>query len=269
MKKLLMLLTLLCSTVFNSVHGMGIMGKPLKAKEYFEGQQLVIAEGIVRGDLTALRATDDLELLSRRGKKVMTLMWFAADTYRPNFEAIQILVEKGVDPVTQTLRPFGPMLYYSLNSSDLRYLTALLDGGFPVNYQSDWDVGGSSLLKLASGSHGSLEHVKLVLKRGGDISLRDRLGDDALNAALDSDSTDVAKYLIEQGADVHNINHNGVTTARSVDLTLNRANPGTQFYKEFEEIRDMMIQRGVEFPSKHPKEVKEWMRSKGMYIIGE
>ena len=58
------------------------MGKPLKAKEYFEGQQLVIAEGIARGDLTALRATDDLDLLSRRGKKEVTLMWFAADCQR-------------------------------------------------------------------------------------------------------------------------------------------------------------------------------------------
>ncbi len=266
MKKLFTILLISLFSLVNTALGMGFMGKPLKAKEYFEGQQLVIAEGISGGDLRALYATDDLELLSREGKKELSLMWFAADTARPNFEAIKVLVEKGVDPTTQALHPFGPMLYYSLKSSDLRYLTALLDGGFSVNYQDD---NNSPLIQLAAGPHGSLDHVKLVLKRGGDISLRDRLGDDALNAALDSDNTDIAKYLIEQGANVHNINHNGVTTVRSVDLTLNRANSGTQFYQEFEEIRKMMIQRGVEFPSKHPKEVKEWMRSKDMYIIGE
>src|SRR5699024_2005743 len=148
------------------------MSKPLKAKDFFEGQQLVIAEGIAKNDLSALKATNDLELLSQEGKKELTLMWFAADNVRPNFEAIKILVEKGVDPTTQGLRPFGPMLYYSLKQQDLRYLTALLDGGFPVNYQ---DEDNSPLIQLASGPHGSLAHVKLLVERGADIHLRDRI----------------------------------------------------------------------------------------------
>ena len=193
-------------------------------------------------------------------------MWFAADNAKPNFEAIKVLTEKGVDPSTQILRPFGPMLHYSLKQKDLRYLTALLDGGFPVNYQ---DEDNSPLIQLASGPHGSLEHVKLLVERGADIHLKDRLGNNALNASLSADNPDIAKYLIQLGADVNNINYNGVTVARQVELTLDRANPNTEFYHEFKELYDMLAERGVKFPHQHPKIVRAWMRSQGMYVIGD
>ena len=107
------------------------------------------------------------------------------------------------------------------------------------------------------------------MKRGADIHLRDRLGLNALNDALTSVNPDIAKYLISQGADVHNISYNGVTVARSIELRLGRVNSGTELHKELSDIRDMMIARGVEFPAKHPKEVKKWMRSQGMHVIGD
>lgn len=122
---------------------------------------------------------------------------------------------------------------------------------------------------LTAGPHGSLSHVKLLVERGADIHLRDRLGYNALNEALTSDNTDVAKYLIESGADVHNISYNGVTISRPVELTLNRANPNTEFYREYEDIRDMLIECGVKFPAPKPEEVRQWMRSQGMYVIGD
>src|SRR5690554_1159875 len=132
LRKLFAALMLALSCLSATAQGMGIMSKPWNPKDFFEGQQLVISEGIAKNDLSALKATHDLELLSRVGKKELTLVWFAADNARPNFEAIKVLTEKGVDPATQILRPFGPMLHYSLKQSDLRYLTALLDGGLSV-----------------------------------------------------------------------------------------------------------------------------------------
>src|SRR5699024_1016143 len=109
---------------------------------------------------------------------------------------------------------------------------------------------------------------KLLVERGADIHLRDRIGYNALNEALTSDNTDVAKYLIESGADVHNISYNGVTISRPVELTLNRAHPNTEFYREYDAIRDMLIENGVKFPAPEPEEVRKWMRSQGMYVIG-
>ena len=263
MKKLLTLLTLISSIFLSTAQGMGIMSKPLKAKNFFEGQQLVIAEGIAKNDLSALRATYDLDLLSRVGKKELTLMWFAADNARPNFEAIRILVEKGVDPSTQILRPFGPMLHYSLKQKDLRYLTALLDGGLSVDYKYQK----RPLIMLASGP-GSLEHVKLLVERGADIHLKDRLGNNALNESL-SIRPEIAIYLIEQGADIHNVNYNGVTAARQVELRLNRLTPGTDHYNLFKKVQNMLIERGIKFPAPSLEEMKEWRRSQGLYVIGD
>lgn len=265
MKIILTLLTLLGSTFLTTAQGMGIMSKPLNAKDFFEGQQLVIAEGIAKNNLSTLKATHDLDLLSSEGKKELSLMWFAVDNFRPNFEAVRILVEKGVDPSTQILRPFGPMLHYSLKQKDLRYLTALLDGGISVDYKYQK----RPFIMLASGPHGSLEHVKLLVERGADIHSKDRLGNNALTEALYTDKTDIAKYLIELGADVHNVNYNGVTVSRQVELTLNRANPNTDFYREYEDIRDMLIERGVKFPAPSLEEMKEWRRSQGLYVIGD
>ena len=264
LRKLFAVMMVALSCLSATAQGMGMIKKPWNPKDFFEGQQLVIAEGIAKNDLSALRATYDLDLLSREGKKELTLMWFASDNFRPNFEATRILVEKGVDPSTQILRPFGPMLHYSLKQKDLRYLTALLDGGLSVDYKYQK----RPLIMLAAGPHGSLEHVKLLVERGADIHLKDRLGNNALNESL-SIRPEIAIYLIEQGADIHNVNYNGVTAARQVELRLNRLTPGTDHYNLFKKVQNMLIERGIKFPAPSLEEMKEWRRSQGLYVIGD
>ena len=121
---------------------------------------------------------------------------------------------------------------------------------------------------LAAG-HGSLAHVKLLVERGADIHTRDRLGDDAFNEAVSAREFDIANYLLEQGINLNNINHNGVTTAWGVQFTLSRLDPTLEHYAKLSRIQQKMIEKGIEFPAKPPSEVKEWMRSQGMYVIGD
>ena len=74
--KLFAALMVALSCLSATAQGMGTMSKPLKVKDFFEGQQLVIAEGIAKNDLSALKATHDLELLSQActaGKSWMRL----------------------------------------------------------------------------------------------------------------------------------------------------------------------------------------------------
>ena len=73
LSKLLTLVAVLFSCVMSGAQAMGMSKKHWNPKDFFDGQQLVIAEGVSRNDLTALRATNDLELLSRVGKKELSL----------------------------------------------------------------------------------------------------------------------------------------------------------------------------------------------------
>ena len=61
---------------------------------------------------------------------------------------------------------------------------------------------------------GDLQYVQRLIKGGGDISLRDYDGRTPLHFAAASNHIEVARYLIEQGADVHAVDRFG---ARALD----------------------------------------------------
>ena len=51
MKILMTVLALLGSTFLTIAHGAGVFKEPLNPNEFFEGQQLIIAQGIAKNDL--------------------------------------------------------------------------------------------------------------------------------------------------------------------------------------------------------------------------
>lgn len=117
------------------------------------------------------------------------------------------------------------------------------------------DPDGDDLLQRAAGPDGSLAHVKLLVESGARVDLRDEIGGTALQTAINSMNPDIARYLIEKGAPVNTSLSNGTSVAWSVQFIIDRQNPGP-VRSAYEELRDLMIQRGVVFPPEAPSDRK-------------
>lgn len=232
-------------------------------EKFFEGLNLEAAKAIKAGDNTKLPGLLKGLDLNAVSKKEMTLLWFAIQ--EKNFEAIKILVKGGANPEDHVVQGLGTAVAFSLHNKDLRFLTAMLDGGLSVNHKT---MHGTPLIQRAAGADGAtLHHVKLLVERGANLEAKDSLGETALVAAIDTHQPERAIYLVEQGADVSTFNNSGATAMYAAQLRINRQQPG-DMRTQFEKLRDLMISKGAKYPPEPPAKVREWMRSQGMKVSG-
>ncbi|MCC5882021.1 MAG: hypothetical protein JJU25_05225 [Halomonas sp.] len=234
------------------------MSRTHTADEFFSSPHLELAQAIERNDMAALRRGAEGVDLTARGDKQMTLMWFALLQQNP--DAVRTLVELGVHPGEGSIEeaeartPLGA----ALMSSETRYLASMLDGGLSPN-----EGGDTPLLEQAVIS-GTLEHVKLLVGRGAEIDAAPgAVGRTAFDLSTSGTKPEIAIYLLTQGAEPNIRTSTGVTTAWRVHNRIEGA-PHSPLRDEFIKLRDMMIERGVEFPPPSPVEVREQMRAEGL-----
>jgi len=237
-----------------------------RAEEFFSGRQLEIARAINANDMALVRQLAPGTDLSAPGQKGMTLMWFAMPPGRPNFEAVKTLVALGVDPDKQIAQGIGSALDATIlprkdpnDQTGIRLLQAMLDGGLSPNYKTKYQT---SLLQRAAGAgYGSLAAVQLLLERGADINARDSIGGTALTQAIGT-HPEIVLYLVNRGADANTNLTNGVTVGWSVYKRLERLAPGTM-RTQHEQLRDLMIKKGMKWPPDPPEVVRDQMRAQG------
>ncbi|EEA03315.1 Ankyrin [Burkholderia sp. H160] len=255
---------------------------------YFSGAYLTAADAIDRSDTADLeRALKGLDV-DARGKDNITLMWYAIT--RKQYGAVSTLVRMGSNVEQQVVEGLGTPLLAALRTKDDGLLRAMLDGGLSPNFQ---DSDGTSLLQQVIEWKGDpFPAVKLLLSRGADINHRDHIGDAPITGAIIASRPDIAMYLIEHGADVNVQAVNGATLAYGVQVSINHLQPnapqakisnytlddkgqpvvtettppppgltpeGQKLLGEYEQLRDMMIARGVKFPPETPAQVRERM----------
>jgi hypothetical protein len=230
-------------------------------EQYFEDQQLYAGRAIADGDAKRLRAVVRPAEVDKPGKKGMTLLWFAIQ--EKQFEAIEVLVSLGSKPHEQVVQGLGTPLLYAMGSKDLRFLTAFLDGGFPVNHAGQY---GMTLLHMAAGEYGaSIEHVKLLVARGANIDAQNSSGETPFTEATAVLQEVAGAVGLEHGANLNTFTTGGVTPAWGVRCVIARQDEGPM-RRQFEELRDLMIAKGVQWPPDPPDKVREWMKSQGMKV---
>ena len=233
------------------------MSAKYPATTFFRGHYLEMAQAIEANDIPRLERLAQGQDLMLKGEKDMSLIWFAI--LHEKFDAISALVRLGVNPDRQTAKGLGNALDWAfVKHDDLRYLKAMLDGGFDPNYKRPDNY----TLMLQRGVAGGLEHVKLLLSRGTRINDRDSIGGTALYEAITSVKPDIAIYLVQQGVDVNTVMTNGVTPAWSVHNRINDTRPGNPIHEKFLQLRDLMIKKGVKWPPLPPAKMREQMRAR-------
>jgi len=238
-----------------------------RAEEFFSGRQLEIARAINANDMALVRKLAPGTDLSAPGQKGMTLMWFAMQPGRPNFEAVKTLVALGVDPDTQIAKGIGSALDATMlprkdpnDRTGIRFLEAMLDGGLSPNYKTKYQT---PLLQRAAGPGGTMAAVQLLVERGADINASNNIGRTALTDAITSLAPDIALYLVNRGADINTYTTGGVTVGWTVAGPLERLAPGPM-RTQYEQLRDLMIKKGMKWPPDPPEVVRDRMRAQGL-----
>ena len=252
---------------------------------YFSGPYLTAADAIDRGDTADLvRLVKGLDV-DAPGRQAMTLMWWAI--LKEKFDAVTELVKLGSNVEAQDVQGLGYPLYIAFRQDDARLLRSMLDGGLPIDTQ---DVDKSSLLQqVLSAGDDPFNAVRLLVDRGIDVNHRDIIGDTATIKAVDVNRPDIAIYLLQHGASADVQDVNGATLAYAVQVTIDSLQPnapqptisnytlddkgepvvsetnpapqgttpgGKEKLREYEQLRQMMIERGVKFPPETPAQVR-------------
>ena len=253
------------------VQGMGKIFKTTNPEQFFDGRMLDMARAIQSNDMARLRQLAVGQNLNQPGRQDMTLLWFAIQPGQLNTEAVKTLVSLGADPAANPIKDFGSPLDYVFMSrkspgdtTGLKLLQAMLDGGMSPNKT---EPDGTTLLQMAVGpGSASLAIIQLLLQRGADINARDRIGGSALYDAITSENPHIAQYLVQHGAKVDTYTVNGVTMGWSVKLRLDRMQPGP-VRTQFEQLRDLLISKGMKWPPDSPDVVRDQMRARGERVV--
>ena len=286
-------LRLLCSVlVFVCLFvGCGMTGD--QPASYFDGAAREAAQAIDDGDLIRLRSAAGGLEIDARGRKNMTLLWYAIKG--KHYDAVRELVALGSKVDANGAKPLGTPLYHAL-VHDPRLLQAMLDGGLSPDHQND---DGTSLLQRAMISNSAAEQVELLVERGANVNSQDSIGGTAFYEALSVNRPDIAIYLLEHGARFDTSLTNGVTPAWGLYTSLRDLQPGTargtvtdirmengvlvtrdttpppvsgqdestnKLRAHFERLRDLMVARGVKWPPEPPESVRAQRKAQGLEV---
>ena len=194
------------------------------------------------------------------GNEGMSPLWWAFAAQ--NTVGMKALMQAGADPdyVPKGMRDH--MLDKALtgsNRSTLKLVQTLLEGGVKVNRR---DERGDTPLTYALFGRPRLEKIKLLVRYGGDVHTQDSCGYTLLESALMVRAFDVAKWLIEQGVDVHHVDNNGGSAAWEIDHALKNDLYANWAKKAALEVKAILQTKGVHFPPKAPYAWRK-MRPKG------
>ncbi|KAI9870358.1 MAG: hypothetical protein M1830_004341 [Pleopsidium flavum] len=130
------------------------------------------------------------------------LCWAAM---RQDVEHTKLLLENGANP-NVTPEKGHTALQSAAQSGCYTCIELLLRAGAEVNYQGAAQM---TALHIAAAKHDNVGIIRLLLQHGADINLKARLRVSALWFACTHGHLHTTKYLVEHGADVHQLYPSG------------------------------------------------------------
>jgi hypothetical protein len=220
------------------------------ASKYFKEPLLPLAQAIEDNDQNALQE----RLTQAPGKghqndeqEGMTLLLYAMMNRRK--EAMQVLLQHGVNPNQSTLLGENKLQVQPVGAAavgeDVDLLKILLDhGGDPNSRYNDEPA------LFAAADADRYDQMRLLLARGANINAAAPDGRTAIIALADHGQFDQVAYLINKGADINKADNQGATLAFSVQDRY--ISPTLPEYKQQQEVKKMLTERGIKFPVPHP-----------------
>jgi ankyrin repeat protein len=154
------------------------------------------------GDLEKVRLLVDRGASVNARSALGNTPLIAAAAHSDNLEVVKLLIEKGADVHAKNVNNVS-VLAAAVVASDAATVRFLLDQGCkPGHINNLFGAAGNSLLEIAA-QYGNGEIVEMLLSRAADVNASDsNFAGHALNYALLSQKPEIARRLIEAGADL-------------------------------------------------------------------
>ena len=222
-----------------------------KPQDFFEGEQLDIAQLIYDGNESVLKqkvASASKETLNRPAKEDITLLFWSFlnamydNTTPERLKIITDLVKAGADPLQP--RPAGGSspAEFAMRADKNVWIKALLDGGLSPNAR---DKIHHEPIIFESRYARNTETLKALLDNGADIDIRDSLDQTLLMGAFISSSFEHVELLLARGANPNPVDANGLSLLAAVTREIKDSKEGTEYNNRCKEILKMMISKGV------------------------
>ena len=134
-------------------------------------------------------------------------------------------------------------LFESIENNDLRQVKEYLAQGIDVNFKDNIRDGYTPL--MSSSYHGRLNIAKYLIEQGADVNIKCKGDTKGLTALMEtcklSCNTKTAELLIEKGADVNAKDKNGKTALDYIVMS-EQIQSGTG--QDFKEIKDFVVSKG-------------------------
>ncbi len=139
-------------------------------------------------------------------------------------------------------------LHWCAMQGTIHEMRLLLEYGAEVDVRDEF-AGFTPLMLAVRGIKDVQEKVTLLLDAGADINAKNtRWGLSTLWCATQEAATDLVRYLVERGADIHTRNQNGNTLLMSLAQFSNL----THFF-DFVEVAHLLIDLGVDIDATNPE----------------
>jgi ankyrin repeat protein len=231
---------------------------------YFENKQsLALLHAAMTGDLAKAKAlvaaganpNDEGPTQDANANRLRLLHYAIASDDKP---AVRILVSVGADPEL-VAQHNGRAFLFAITLNNVEMLALLLDLR-PIQFLSNETL---RIILFESITQGRARCLALLLDRGAPIDFRSGAKDTILMGALSTEDFDLAEQLILRGASVTVDTPSGVTPAYQVERMLSRYTVGSKTYLTLQRIKNLMIERGANFPATDPKELRERRKVNG------
>ncbi|WP_050299324.1 ankyrin repeat domain-containing protein [Yersinia frederiksenii] len=162
-----------------------------------------IVDAIVQGDVKQIHQLANKTLLQQQGEQSVTLMQWAILNQQP--ESLAALLQENADPFQPGLQ--GDSAWHTAASvQDAHYMQILLESRIRPDARNSVTLATPLAAAVMAGRE---IQVILLLVRGVDPNLADRVGDTPLHLAGKTNAPDLALRLLKAGADPDRRNKQG------------------------------------------------------------
>lgn len=172
-----------------------------------------IVDAIVQGDVKQIHQLANKTLLQQQGEQSVTLMQWAILNQQP--ESLAALLQENADPFQPGLQ--GDSAWHTAASvQDAHYMQILLESRIRPDARNSVTLATPLAAAVMAGRE---IQVILLLVRGVDPNLADRVGDTPLHLAGKTNAPDLALRLLKAGADPDRRNKQGATFQQYLAMT--------------------------------------------------
>ena len=248
-----MFFLILIFLVIFSIYFIFIKGDTMNIDDFFTGEVKQLIQATERHDQEKIKnLLNNGVSYNVHGNHGITPLFYLMS--KKDKSAVKLALKSGTDPNFPSSEGYV-LLPMVTGGDDIEWMRILLEAGADPNVPN-YD-GKVALFNTVMADNWK-EQVDLLMAYGADLNITDRIGANVAHYASKLDAYNVVFYLIEKGADSNIRDQMESSIAWNVQETLSGdlISRESKNYKNILKVKQQLIDRGVEFPVKSPRQYR-------------